>query len=247
MMSRTIHKQLNRVVPVSMRVGFRRLALAAIPSMRHLDMWTRLGQLQLNGFNPGVIYDVGASHGDWAKASFELWPAAKIVGFEPNESRRSYLDGLVQENQSFRYYSCFLGSEERHVNYNDMGDQTSLFLGGNEGSCQARMRTLDNLIQAESLPAPELIKLDVQGAELDVLRGGLKALESVQFIVSEVSLYHLRDDMPLAFQMWQWLEERGFALYDVVSMLRRETDDALLQMDFVFVRKSNALFRDTWT
>jgi len=246
MISRTIHNLLNRSIPRGLREALRQLAISAIPSMRHLDMWTRLRQLAEVGFNPKMIYDIGASQGLWARSAMRVWPAAQVVGFEPNLSRKESLNRLATESPRFRFFSCFLGAQEQVVEYSDQGDQTSLYLEGREKASTAPMRQLDSLVVKESLPLPDFIKLDVQGAELEVLKGGSKTVEHAEVILAEVSLYRLRKDMPTALELWSWLDSKGFALYDVLSMLRREKDDALVQMDFLFVRRTSPLYRDAW-
>jgi FkbM family methyltransferase len=246
MISRTIHNLLNQGIPRGLREALRGLAISTIPSMRHLDMWTRLRQLAEIGFSPNVIYDVGASQGLWAQSAMKVWPSAEVVGFEPNLSRVEALNRLATESTKFRFFTCFLGAKEQVVQYCDRGDQTSLFLDGNERASTAPMRVLDSLVAKESLPLPDLVKLDVQGAELDVLTGSSGIVEHAEVILAEVSLYRLRKDMPTALELWSWLDSKGFALYDVVSMLRREKDDALVQMDFLFLRRTSPLYRDAW-
>ena len=246
MISRTIHNLLNQSIPRSWREALRQVAISTIPSMRHLDMWTRLRQLSEVGFKPKIIYDIGASQGHWARAAMDLWPSAQVVGFEPNVSRAESLSRLRAERAQFRFFTCFLGATEKTVQYCDQGDQTSLFLEGSDRGSSAPMRELDKLVVGEGVPLPDFVKLDVQGAELEALTGGPKIVEHAEVILAEVSLYRLRPDMPTAFELWSWLDSRGFALYDVVSMLRRQKDDGLVQADFLFVRRTSPLYRDAW-
>jgi FkbM family methyltransferase len=209
-------------------------------------MWTRLRQLAEVGFNPRVIYDIGASQGLWARSAMGAWTTAQVVGFEPNLSRVEPLNRLAAESSRFRFFSCFLGAQEQVVKYSDQGDQTSLYLDDREKASIAPMRELDGLVAKDSLPLPDFMKLDVQGAELEVLKGGSRTVEHAEVVLAEVSLYRLREDMPTALELWSWLDSKGFALYDVLSMLRREKDDALVQMDFLFVRRTSPLYRDAW-
>jgi FkbM family methyltransferase len=246
MIPRTIHNLLNQTVPRSWREALRQVAISVIPSMRHLDMWTRLRQLSEVGFRPKVIYDIGASQGLWARSAMDLWPSAQVVGFEPNCSRAESLSRLRSERNQFNFVTCFLGANERIVHYRDQGDQTSLFLDGNERGSSAPMRLLDKVAVEEGIALPDFVKLDVQGAELEVLTGGPKIVDHAEVILAEVSLYRLRPDMPTAFELWSWLDSKGFVLYDVVSMLRRQKDDALVQADFLFLRRSSPLYRDAW-
>jgi FkbM family methyltransferase len=246
MLSRFVHKSLNQMIPRPMRETLRAVAIGAIPSMRHLDMWTRLRSLSEAGFQPKTIYDIGASEGRWAMEAFKLWPRAKIIGFEPNASRIPSLERLAKSNRQFSFYSCFLGQTNGIVTYQDQGDQTSLYLTEGPSTVQAPMRRLDDIATDKTLPAPDFVKLDVQGAELDVLRGGKESLKNAEVVLAEVSLYPLGRDMPIVSDVLSWIGEEEFVLYDVVSMMRRESDDALLQMDFVFLRRSSSLYCESW-
>src|SRR5688572_21757131 len=102
---------LNRLLPTSLRNVLRRGALAAIPSMRHLDMGRRLAHMKRLGFDPAVIVDVGAATGKWARMAAGIWPAAQIFGVEPNESNVAALEVARQEMPRFTFVRGFLGAQ----------------------------------------------------------------------------------------------------------------------------------------
>ena len=92
--------------------------------------------------------------------------------------------------------------------------------------------------------APDLLKLDVQGFELQVLKGGEASLGGIRAILTEVSLLDLHEDVPLLHELTGWLGGRGFVAYDICGMTRRPLDQALWQADLIFVRKDDPLRRD---
>jgi FkbM family methyltransferase len=239
--SRASHNFLNTVLPVSVRTLLRRGAVALIPSMRHLDMPFRLAALARNGFSPRVIFDIGAARGDWSRLAARVWPEARLFAFEPNRREEAALRRLTAELPCFEHRIVFLGAQSRTVRYSDSGHQTSVLAG--EGDQVAEMRTLDGLIAEERLPAPDLLKLDVQGYELEVLRGGERALAGAEASLLEVSFLPFLPGMPLAAEVISFMESRGLSLYDVVGILRRPSDDALLQMDLLFLRSDHPLRR----
>jgi hypothetical protein len=81
----------------------------------------------------------------------------------------------------------------------------------------------------------------VQGYELEVLRGATETLRACEAVMSEVSLFRYTPDTPLADEVIGFLRDRGFVLYDVAGVLRRPLDDALGQMDLVFVKEDHPL------
>jgi hypothetical protein len=100
---------------------------------------------------------------------------------------------------------------------------------------------LDELLAAGELPQPEFLKLDVQGYELEVLRGAAGALRACQAVMAEVNLFRYAPETPLADEVVAFLRGHGFVLYDIVGLLRRPLDDALGQMDLVFVKEDHPL------
>jgi hypothetical protein len=69
---------------------------------------------------------------------------------------------------------------------------------------------LDDLIAREALPPPDLLKLDVQGFELEVLRGAEKALQSAKWVLSEVSFESYYDQQALFAEIAGYLAAHGF-------------------------------------
>jgi FkbM family methyltransferase len=240
-MSRAVHNILNRTLPVGVRDLLRNAAVLGIPSMRHLDMPFRLKALARNGIAPRVVYDIGAASGSWARLASSVWPEARVVGFEPNERERASLERTRSELRNFEYRLCFLGPERKTVRYSDHGTQTSILAGSGEKG--AEMLVLDELVRDGGLPPPDFLKLDVQGYELEVLRGGEAALQQADVVMLEVSFMPFFENMPLVSDVVRFMEERRFAWYDVAGIYRRGADDALLQMDAVFLKRDHPLRR----
>lgn len=241
---------LNQILPLRLRTVLRRAALRCIPSMRHLDMGRRLAHLRELGFSPRVIFDVGAATGDWARLAASIWPHAQVIGFEPNASNAPDLERCRAELPHFDFRTCFLGPERRAVEYRDRATQTSIydldgFVAANAGTpARAEMEVIDELVGRGELPPPDLIKIDVQGFELDVLRGAERVLAGdCQAVLAEVNFYKSHPNIPTVDEVIAFLRERGFVWYDTCGLLRRPLDDALWQMDLLFVRSDHELRR----
>lgn len=88
-------------------------------------------------------------------------------------------------------------------------------------------RPLDEILAERSLPAPHLLKVDVDGAELNVLKGASTTLNQCGVVCIEASVANLFDrSAPLL--------EAGFQLFDVVDLCYY--DQRLAQMDLIFIR-----------
>lgn len=103
----------------------------------------------------------------------------------------------------------------------------------------------DSLFSVEQCQYQTLVKIDVQGAELSVLRGMGNRLNLIDFLIVETSLIAtLKDPVPEFADVVCFLEKEGLVLYDFIGMTRRPLDQALAQVDAVFVQKSSPLRAD---
>ncbi|MFV0444358.1 MAG: FkbM family methyltransferase [Planctomycetaceae bacterium] len=82
---------------------------------------------------------------------------------------------------------------------------------------------------------PDFLKLDVQGYELEVLKGGCQALRSAECALLETSVLSFNSGAPKIAEVVGFMSQEGFAIIDVAEMVYRR-DRALLQMDLVFGR-----------
>lgn len=247
-MGRGLHKVLNTVLPMSVRERLRGLVGPFVPSLRHLDMPVRLRHLASLGFAPGVVFDIGAADGTWARMAHGVWPTARIVGFEPNRRERPALERTAAEVPGFAFKTCFLGPRRGEVEYVDNNTQTSLVDATPRGGVKqtSPMLVLDELVAAGEVPAPDFLKLDVQGYELEVLAGAEKVMAGAQGLMLEISLYRPSPGICIAEEVIAFMSARGFGWYDVMGIMRRRGDDALAQMDFFFLRRGHALWRESW-
>src|SRR6185503_12666523 len=108
---------------------------------------------------------------------------------------------------------------------------------------QVPMVTLDHLAQTHRPPAPYLLKLDIQGYELEALGGAEGMLADTCAIVTEVSLWGDRKRRGMAefAELVAWLRQRGFVLFDIAQIVRRDFDDAITEMDLVFLPADSPL------
>ncbi len=206
----------------------------------------RLRHMARLGFSPRVVLDVGAARGEWSRLAASIWPQATIIGIEPNEREVPLLERAKAELPRFDYWRGFLGRQSRTVQYADKNTQTSVLDADSNQSGQqsADMMRLDDLLAQRQWPMPDFIKLDVQGYELEVLSGGEKAMAGCQAILTEVSFYRFFGQVPTADEVIEFLKARGFAWYDVMGIMRRGSDDALAQMDFMFLKTDHPLRAD---
>jgi FkbM family methyltransferase len=209
--------------------------------------------LAAQGFAPACIYDIGANQGDFVRQCLEYWPQAHFVCFEPLQGQVAELRAMARQypQGQIRVIEGLLGNDDRaEVVFHEAGTGSSVLAEHVNKSIPTRLHPMRTLATARSefdLPLPTLLKLDVQGFELEILKGGESLLGRAEVILSEVNFLDIHENVPLAGDIMHWLNERNFVLYDICGMGRRPLDGALWQADFLFVKKDGYFRQDkTW-
>lgn len=215
------------------------------PSHAFSRMFERLAHAAGLGFSPKVIVDVGASNGRWTRDCMKVFPDANYYCIEALLENEAELQDLVRENGRVRYRMNLVGAADGSGVINVDGAGSSILKGhwGNPYGTQRSlpMRSLDSLIDEGWLAPPTLLKMDVQGYEIEVLKGAGRALQSAQGVIAEVSFISFQDGMPVAGDVMAFLRDRDFVCYDILSLATRPLDGALAQADLFFVRTGNPL------
>lgn len=203
---------------------------------REQPMWAGLRMIS-ERFSPGGIIDIGANVGDWARQASELFDCPiHMIEAQPQ------LEGSLRAT-GFPYTITLLGHEYRaSVPFHLTGTGSSVMkelTGFDEGTIGLPMQRLDDL--GIDLPSPLLMKLDVQGFELEVLKGAPKTLERTEVILSEVSLLPYNEGAPLMHEVIAFLAERDFLPFDICGGWRRSSDCTMAQTDMIFVRRNSSL------
>ena len=208
------------------------------------DIWNTLDRIKYNGFNSSIIFDVGAYNGSWTNSCLRIFPDAKYFLFEPqivmyNELQRFNNDeNMIIEN-------LFLGSEEDiSIKFYESGTSSSALRYGDQTPIQKKSIKLDNYCKENSIDSIDILKLDVQGYELEILKGAKNCLAFTHIVLTEVSLIDVYLDCPLANDIINYLSKMKFQLFDIGDFRRRELDGHLWQCDMVFVKNNSFLISD---
>ncbi len=103
------------------------------------------------------------------------------------------------------------------------------------------MITIDELVAQERAEGPFVIKLDVQGAELDALAGAASTLTRTALVQLETLLLPFYEGAPQLGDVVSFMRETGFVVYDVADLGYRPLDGALAQVDLLFVPEASVL------
>ena len=216
-----------------------------VPSFCSTMMDWSLNNLKTGGFAPRVALDLGAYQGEWTRLFTDIFPHASVLMVEPQEGQEELLHAVLRDRPLCQYRRALLGRTNGvHVLF-DINNSASEIISSPEesrGQCiQMETKTLDSLVAGTPFEAPQIIKLDVQGCELEVLHGGSRALSSAEVVVMEASVIGLIPYAPSFYDVMAFMHEHGFRLYDICTFFRRPVDKALWQLDLIFVREASLL------
>lgn len=199
------------------------------------------------GFQPKTVIDVGVASG--TMELYEAFPYSFFLLIEPLKEYESDLISILNQYRG-SYILAAAGARSGRVTFNvheDRLDGSSLYkesmgteADGHEVNVQ--MIRIDDILKDKQLNSPYLIKVDAQGAELDVLEGAQQVLLETEVVVLEVSLFEFLKGAPQFFDVVSYMKIHGFVAYDIILGFNRPLDNALGQIDIVFV-KEKGMFR----
>jgi FkbM family methyltransferase len=214
-----------------------------------------LEDLQARGLSPKTTLDVGALTGEWTLMASSVFPDCNFLMIEPQERMEPHLKKLADSSSRFRYVLAGAGRESGTMVLNLGNDPaSSTFLQEGEGDlCPSptrvvtKIETLDEIVRASGWSTPDLVKLDVQGFELEALSGAEKLFGVTELFILETSLFRFSEGMPITRDCIHFMNQRGYELYDITEFRRRPFDGALGQVDLAFARANGFLRRsNTW-
>jgi FkbM family methyltransferase len=200
------------------------------------------------GFAPASVVDVGVATG--TPELYAAFPSARLLLIEPLREYLPALDAL----RASRGAEVELAAAGRAAGTTELtvhrvlacssvvGERT-----GDEADVTRRevpVVRVDEVVAGRGLPGPYVLKVDVEGFELDVLAGAEAVLAQTELVLLEVSLFQLNGANPQLGDVVCAMRDRGYVVYDVYNGHLRPLDGALAQLDLAFVREDGP-FRTT--
>jgi FkbM family methyltransferase len=204
-----------------------------------------LVRLSQAGIQVRTVLDIGAALGDWTQLCAGAFPDAAYVLVEPLEEFRPALDSTLRRVEGVVVQAAAAsasGHGTLHVHRDLVGSSLLREREGPTVDGEPRTvptTTIDNLVVRHHLEPPFLLKLDVQGAELDVLSSARNTLELASAVVVEVSFFSFYFGGARFDELISLMRASGLVVYDLENLSRRPLDGALSQADVVFVREDS--------
>ncbi len=205
-------------------------------------------ELAAAGFRPAVIYDVGASTGEWSEAIASVLPDAKYHLFEPLAGHvgfyRQELPIRLQSVPKATVHQVALGDSHGSQTICVFADgySSSLLDPGELPEIQQRISVtterLDDFVPQNGLPLPDVIKIDCQGFEAAILRGAEQAVGHAKILVIEAWLTRgYGPATPVLDEIIAWLRSRSLDLVELGEHVY-DKSHRLMHVDAFFFSQS---------
>jgi FkbM family methyltransferase len=218
-----------------------RASFTALEREVFLNLWPVLTS------NIRVVYDIGASVGIVSGCLVKIPFISVVHAFEPLPASFKRLANRMEPYSQVTCHNVALGDVNQQMKMKVMDnaiDSSSLLrmaaLHHQEFSVSAKTHEesvtvvrLDDYVQQYHLPAPDLVKIDVQGFEDRVLRGGVNTIRKARYCLLEISFRPLYEGSPVFDDIYRQMRELGFQLFGVADILKGKHGTPL-QIDGIF-------------
>ncbi|MES2273319.1 MAG: FkbM family methyltransferase [Chlamydiota bacterium] len=208
----------------------------------HFD---RLSFLKKKGFEPAIIYDIGAHRGFWSAKIKEVFPKSQFFLFEANENNRVFLRA-----QSFPYFFALLGDADKTATFYANGstgdsvfcEQTAYYQGTRCNEKQLQMTTLASVVEKNNIAWPNLVKIDVQGAEKLIIQGSPQIITHAEVVILETKILEYNKKAPLIHELMEQMANLGYSMLDILECHYLPTGE-LNEMDVLFAKNDSKLIK----
>jgi FkbM family methyltransferase len=206
----------------------------------------------VNFYNIDTIFDIGASHGQYANSMRELGYSKKIISFEPLKSAFKYLETASLNDKNWIVNNYALGGEDIksliNVASNSYSSSILNMLPAHLNSApqsrymakeEIEIKKLDSVFNSFCSPTDcIMLKIDTQGYEKKVIEGATRSLKKIKIMQMEISIIPLYENEMIFLEMLNYLDNIGFKLFSLENGFSDPNTGQLLQVDGIFVSKS---------
>ena len=180
------------------------------------------------------VLDIGAAAGDWSGHVKKFNPDAKFTLIEPNKLHNERLRSLGKVHNV--YLSDSVTEKDFYISKDPFQQTGNSFYKEKSNvpfdKTTVKTELLDEIVQDEEF---DLIKLDVQGAEVEVIKGGMITVQKAKWLQVELPIFQYSIGSPDMYNLLGNLKAIGFYPFDVAQML---FNVRCLYVDIIFVNRN---------
>lgn len=198
--------------------------------------------------NINTVIDIGANTGQFALKIAKIFPEAKIYSFEPIKSCYNELISKTKKLK-IKVFNVALGEMEYTTAINVSShspsssllemerDHKELFKHTAQSKEETiQVKTLDSILNINDLNKNILIKIDVQGFEASVLRGGLNLIDEAKIIIIEINYYQLYKNQTSFHEIYSILSKYNFQFAGNLNQTFNHKTGDIIYSDSIFIK-----------
>jgi FkbM family methyltransferase len=176
-------------------------------------------------FTPRVIYDIGACVLHWTRLAKSIWPEPECItiAFDAiNEVEALYKSKNIlynigvlsdEDNKLVRFYE---NKELPGGNsyYKEIGHANADAVFPEDRYTEKNAMTLESVVRQKNFELPDLVKIDVQGCELDILKGGINSINHAKYLIIELQHVQYNRGAPLEDVTIKYLNDNGWEIVE---------------------------------
>ena len=197
--------------------------------------------------SPDLIIDVGANIGQFSSSVANFFPKAEVHSFEPIPECYQILLKNTEKLPNIKTYNFAVGSSDKNIEFFINADvQASSALKTSElrleifpdkyeiATIEVEQKCLDTVYAGRAFGENCLLKMDVQGLEIDVLKGAVNSLAGIRYILLEASVNPMYEGEVCLQDMITFTENLGFKLRNIIQGSRSPTTKTFIEFDLLF-------------
>ena len=194
-----------------------------------------------NYFDPKSILDIGANVGQFYNEIKGIFPNSYYYLIEGNDSCE-----VVLETLNVDYSICLLSDCEKEVDFyvrkheprctgnSIYRENTSFYDDDQIIILKKQTKTLSSILNNQTF---DLIKIDVQGSEIDIINGGLDIIKNAKGVLMEISLVEYNQNAPVKEFVYEYMLNLGFTPIDNIGNVNHPITHELIQQDILFLNQ----------
>lgn len=198
-----------------------------------------------------TIFDVGANRGLKTKEFIKHFPGAELHAFEPYQPLFAELESQFSGLKNIHLHNLGISSQPGQKIFNvNRGIDTSSFLTSKHTGLSSdaqvatlsqvllRLTTMEKVVEERKISRIHILKLDIQGSELDALKGAQRLLKEkkIDLIFTEAYFVEQYVDQPLFYDIASYLKQYDYFLQDIYNPIYGK--NRLAWCDAVFIRNN---------
>ena len=184
------------------------------------------------------VYDIGAYKGEWTKMMCKTsLKKSNFFLFEANSENEAFL-----KDTKYKYFINILSDKNKKVSFYSKSHTGDSYYIEKTNFYEKEFKpkildstTLNNLQKEHEIPLPEFIKIDTQGSEIDILKGGNEILNNCKIILLECPIISYNEGAPSLDEYIKYLNKIDFLPLDITEV--HHLDKVLVQIDIIFLKK----------